>query len=191
MNKFTLLFLILAAFLIFVTYTSDYVPPESATQESPGELYSSQASYTADYESTGGSGASTTRHFVDSPKFAIEITSQDSLTKSVYDGESFFMCINSGAGWNCYEMPPSMASPPDIRASVAGGKLTAEYIGACSAAGESGKKFRLTNALGDETISCYTDDGILLQTEGRGASMKATSIARAVPADAFTLPAQP
>jgi hypothetical protein len=154
------------------------------------------AKYTADYTTTAAGVTITMTQAFDLPKYAIESTTMGIQSKTIFDGSKAITCMNQN-GWQCFELTSAQsptAAQDSVESSVDAADAQVTSLGACSVAGESGTKYKVTTAQGSSTI-CYTNDGILLSMEmsanGQTVTMQATKVSRSVDASAFVPPATP
>jgi len=146
--------------------------------------------YTADYAITAEGKTVNSRYIMDLPKFAMETNIDEGISKSIFDGTTYYVCSMTDTEWQCFKMPMQNPDTVETEKSVNDGTATTEYIGTCSQAGESGLKYSITSK-GETSTVCYTSDGILLETITSEMSMVATKVSRTVAADAFIPPAEP
>ena len=146
--------------------------------------------YTADYTITAEGKTTETTYIMDLPKFAMETNTDEGVSKSIFDGTTFYICSMAESEWQCFKM--TMQNPDTVATekSVNEGTIVPEFLGTCSRAGESGLKYSVATK-GVTSTMCYTKDGILLEMTTSKMSQIAKKVSRTVAADAFIPPAEP
>jgi hypothetical protein len=146
--------------------------------------------YTADYEITSEGKTMNTKYIMDLPKFAMETNTDSGVSRSIFDGTTFYVCSMAETEWQCFKMPMQNPNTVETEKGVNDGTIVPVYLGTCSQAGESGLKYSVTDK-GVTSTMCYTADGILLEMSTSKMTMTATKVSRTVAADAFVPPAEP
>jgi hypothetical protein len=153
--------------------------------------------YTADYEITTPDGPKVTQTMsFDSPKVAMKMSQQGTQSWIIYDGSKAIACTKASGDWMCLlageDLAPQEPSE-DVIASL-DENPDVQLAGACTRAGETGVKYKVTVPEGSSEY-CVTTDGILLEStttaQGKKTSMVATRVSRSVSASDFTPPATP
>jgi len=127
----------------------------------------------------------------DLPKFVMITMNGEEETRSIFDGTDMTTCTNTDDEWQCFKMAVDKPESAALESDVNSGKATTTFLGTCTFAGETGKKYQVVSEGAKSTV-CYTDDGILLEmfTEPEY-YIVAKKITRSVDSKLFVLPAEP
>jgi hypothetical protein len=154
------------------------------------DIVSKKIQYSADYSITSAGNTQVVTEVFDLPKFVMITKTTHGDTRSIFDGTNYVVCSENLGSWTCYKMNVQQSTQTeDVSNKVKQGADIKE-MGTCSRAGESGKKYEITNNQIITTV-CYTNDGIMLETESSGMTMYATKVSRSIDTSLFVPPATP
>lgn len=154
------------------------------------DLVGKGISYTADYDITAAGKTEAITQLFAPPKYAMVTKSGGTEARTIFDGTSLIVCSQNEGSWTC--MKTSQQKPPASQdtANQVNEGATINNVGSCSRAGESGAKYEVVYK-GASSKVCYTNDGIMLETEAEGATIYATRVARSVDSSLLVPPAEP
>ncbi len=152
------------------------------------DILTARVKYTVDYDLTAAGKTQKMTMLMDLPKFATLMKTEQGDAKTIFDGNTIYVCNNMQGSWQCFKMEAQQPDSVKIEKDVESGNVQSTYLGTCSRAGESGMKYEITTQNVKSTV-CYTSDGILLEMTSPQSTMLATKVSRNVDSSEFVPPA--